>query len=328
MVNSVLNDGSGSRSLIGVRAGALIRSDFGTSGKKASRFPAYLLVKEQNLRAASRGKTGISLHWKTPGGKCIFPPQTADYDRTSLDGLLRELHQEGFLPDACSFTPSGVYFVDGESGPHELALHFYRGDLLENPLVVSEVKRRAEADPDGDRVVDIKYVGRDDAIRHNSFGNYKDIHSETLDAILDSFRWAKSEKIPLTQSSIDRKVDMGDIVVGKKYRDVLLAKKGVKEYEQFIGRDAFTRVQVYYSVPVDLNYRDPKARIFLKCEMFMYQHDVSCMSVRPDVKPLVLKTHVLDSVIKYLKRNFEDILKYGLVEPYMRNGACQGICQK
>jgi len=89
--------------LTDIRAGALIQTANGC-----------LVVKERNPLKINpaHNKMGISRHWKTPGGRCtLFSTEQTEADRTSLEGLLRELKEEGFTADPETFTPAGVYLV-------------------------------------------------------------------------------------------------------------------------------------------------------------------------------------------------------------------------
>ncbi|MBI4738585.1 NUDIX hydrolase [Candidatus Woesearchaeota archaeon] len=279
-----------------------------------------LVIKERNPTKTDKGKRGISKYWKTPGGRCNFAAGHGPLDRTSLDGLMRELHEEGFAPVKDTFTPAGVFFVEGKGALLTQALHFYRGDLERYPQSAAEVNEHAN-NPEGANIVtEVKYVTRDDAILHNVNGTYKELHRETLEAIVDTFRWDKSFQLQFTQREIDRRVDGdGNIIIDRPTRRVLLSVPCLHNYSTAFGGDAFKTLHVYCSLPVDKKRHDPKAKIFIASEMFLCEERISCTSLPPTADIERYRSHVITTVIKHLRKNLNHILASKLVDQYIRH---------
>ncbi|MBI5398980.1 NUDIX hydrolase [Candidatus Woesearchaeota archaeon] len=295
--------------LIEVRASALVRYE-----------DTHLVVKERNPAKTNHGKMGISKYWKTPGGRCNLDLDYGPVDRTSLDGLKRELREEGFNAMHSSFTPAGVYFVEGTGAVRTRALHFYRGNLESFPSNAAEVNRQANNPTGSNIITEVKYVTRDEAILHNTRRNSKDLHRETLEAIVDAYRWEPSFQLLFTRRDVDCKVaSNGAILLSKRVRKQLAKKPGMPAYATALGPDAFSTLQVYCSLPVDKKRHDPKAKIFIASEMFLYEERISCTSLPPTADIERYRSHVLTTVIKHLRKNLGHILASKLVDQYIRH---------
>ncbi len=296
-----------------VRAGCLIR-------KKKKGIYYYLLG-----RLVKDYEPPKDPKLKTAGGYLRLSEEYYNApDLSSIDGLVRELAEEGFsgkyAPVIDTIVPVGVA-LSHEKG----VLQFYIADLRKNPA--QGMKKEQVFKKRKDNSVYLRWCSVKDLV--GTLGNKTPellVQPETVEMILASHYYSRSKRVLFDKSDVSTIVKPdGNLIIPDDYRKKILDTTGLTWLE---NKETLKTCKVYYSVPdmkasSDIFPKIPCIKIFFMTDLFMIDKELVGSSLDEHITESIsaMKTYSPEwakAIIKnYVRSNYYETLGIDLLKDYL-----------